>query len=79
MRFLNLVQKHYRVWMTAHFLGKLSTLLIAYISRRRTHKTRHSKLLHILAHIYTYERIGCVKHVLCQLLCKMGLADTCRT
>lgn len=79
MCLLYLVEQHDGVRMTAHLFGELSALLITDISRRRTDKTRHRKLLHILAHVDTYQRVGRVKHILGQLLGQVGLADAGRS
>ncbi|MPM87978.1 hypothetical protein SDC9_135079 [bioreactor metagenome] len=45
--FFYLVEQHDRVGMAAHGFGELPALLIADISRRRSHEARYGVLLHI--------------------------------
>ena len=61
MSLLYLIKQHNRVWLTAHRLGKLSALIVAYISRRRSNKARDGVTLLILAHIYAGHHILIVK------------------
>ncbi len=79
MSLLYLIEKHYRIRTAAHLLGQLSTLFVTHISRRSADKPRHSELLHILAHIDAYQRIGRIKQVFRKLLRQMRLAYTCRS
>ena len=76
MRLLNLVKQHYRVWLTTHRLGELSTLIVTDISRRRSDKSRYGVTLLILTHIYTRHHILIVKEELRQRLCKLRLTHT---
>ena len=76
MRLLHLIKKNDRVGMAAYFLCELSTFAVAYISRRRTYKTRGIELLLVFAHINTNKSVLRAEHQLCQGLCKIGLAYT---
>ena len=78
MGFLDLVEQHDGVGMTAHALSQLSALLIAYVSWRRTNQSRGVETLRIFTHVDTDERIGTAKHKLCQFLGQIGLAHTRR-
>ena len=79
MSLFYLIKENHRVGVTSHFLGELSALLIAYISRRCTHKARHCKFLHKFTHIHTNNRVGRVKQRFSQLLCQICLTYTRRT
>ena len=72
------VEEHHRIGVTTDTLGKLASLFVAYVSRRRTDESRHAEFFHIFAHVDTYERVGTVEEVFGEFLCKMGLADTGR-
>ena len=67
---LDLVEQHHAIGMTAHFLGQLSALLIAYISRRCAYKSRHIEFLHVFAHIDTYQGLVAVEQELGEFLGK---------
>ena len=51
MCLFHLIKQHYAVGLAAHSLCKLSALIIAHISWRRSNETCHRMLLHIFAHI----------------------------
>ena len=76
---LYLVEQHDGVGLAAHLLRQLTTFLISHISWRRSHKTRGVETLGVFAHVNAYQCILRTEHLLCQFLCEIGLADTCRT
>ena len=51
MGLLHFVKQHHAVWFAAHGLCQLSSLVVSNVSWRRSDKTRHGMLLHVLAHI----------------------------
>jgi hypothetical protein len=51
VRLLYLVKKHHRVRLAPEGLGKLTALLLAGVSRRRSDEAGDGVLLHVLAHI----------------------------
>ena len=79
MGLLDLVKKHYRVWLSAHRLCELSALVITDISRRRSHKTAYRVTLLILAHIDTGHHIFVIEEKLCQSLGQFGLSHARRS
>ena len=79
MGFFNLVEQHYTVRVTTHFLGQLAALLVAHIARRRTHESGHIELLHIFAHVHADEGFITVEQELGKFLCQQGLAHAGRS
>ena len=79
MCFLNLIEKYNTVWFTADCLSKLATLLISYISRRRSNQSGYRILLHVLTHINSDHILFIIKQILCQSFGKLCLTYTCRT
>ena len=76
MRLLYLIEKHYGIRFATNSLGELSTLIIAYISRRRTNQTRDTVFLLILTHIDTRHHGLIVEQVIGQCLRQLCLTDT---
>ena len=76
---LYLVEQHYRVWLVPYGFGELTAFVVAYISRRSSHKARRRVFLLIFAHIDTRHQVFVVEEVLSQSLCQFGLAHTCGT
>ena len=76
MSLLYLVKQYHRVWFATHSLCKLTTLIVANVSWRRTDKTTNTELLLILAHINTCHHRLVVEEIFCQSLCKLCLTYT---
>ena len=76
MCLFNLVQQDYRVRLAPYGLGKLSALVVSYVSRRRAHQPAHSMPFLVFAHIYTGYQVLVVEQELGQGLCQFGLAHT---
>src|SRR5680860_1752360 len=79
MRLLDLVEQHNRVGAPAHCFGELASLLVADVSRRRTHQPADGVLLHVLGHVELDERGLVAEHELGQRLGALGLAHTRRS
>ena len=78
VRFLDFVEEHYRVGVTAHLLGELSALLISHVARRRTHQARDVEFFHVLAHVDANQCVGRVEQEFCQSLGEQSLTHTSR-
>ena len=65
--------------MTANSLCQLTTLVIAYISRRRTNQTGYRVFLHVFTHINTNHAAFIIKESLCQGLGQLSFTNTSRT
>ena len=76
MCLLYLIEEHYGVRLAAHSLCELTTLIVAYVSWRRTDKTTYAELLLIFTHIYTRHHRLVIEEVFSQCLCQLRLADT---
>ncbi len=79
VRFLNLVEQYYRVGLTPDGFSKLPTLVVTYISRRRTNQTTHRMGLLIFAHVYSGHHGLVIEQELREGLGKLCLADAGRT
>ena len=79
MCFLNFIEQHNRVGVTAHAFCQLSTFLIAHIARRRADQSRRVETLRIFAHVDTNQGILTAKHELSQFLGEISLTNTRRT
>src|SRR2546423_15408887 len=79
VRLFDLVEEQNRIRRTLHALSKLSTFLMADVTRGRTDQLRNGVLLHILRHIETNHRTLAAKKELCQLARDFSFADTCRS
>ena len=66
MCFLNFIKKKNTVRISPYLFTKLSALVIANISRRRSNQFRHTVFLHIFRHIYADHCLFASKHCLCQ-------------
>ena len=73
---LNLVKQHHAVGLAAYSLCQLTTLVVAYVARRRTHQSRDGMLLLVFRHVDTRHHRLVVEQVLGQGLCQLGLTDT---
>ena len=51
MRFLDLIEKHHRVGLTAHLLGELAALVVPNVARGGPDEPGGGVLLHVLGHI----------------------------
>ena len=76
MCFLDFIEQDNRVGLAPDGFGQLATLIISYVSGRRTDESGYRELLLILAHVDTRHHILVVEHVIGQCLCQFGLADT---
>ena len=76
MRFLDLVEEHDRIRALTHCGGKLATLVIAHVPRRRTDQARHRMLLHVFRHVKGNECILRIEQELCKRFRELGLAHT---
>ena len=75
MSFFDLIEQHHGVGLAAHCLGKLSALIVAHVSGRRSDKARDREFLHIFAHVDTDKALFIIEQRLGKSLCKLGLAD----
>ena len=76
MCLLNLVKENNRVRLAAYSLSQLTTLIIAYISRRRTDESSYTELLLILAHINSGHHRLVIEEIISQCLCQLSLTST---
>ena len=72
MSLFNLVQQNHAVRLTAYRFGKLTALVVAHISRRRSDQTSNRVLFHILGH---HSALG-VKQILGKSLGQFRFANT---
>ena len=79
MGFLNLIEQYNRVGMSPDCFCQLATLLISYISGRRSDQTGYGVFLHILTHIDTHHILFIIEQAGCQCLCKLCLTNTGRS
>ena len=70
------VEKHHGIRSAPYFLRKLTAVVVAHISGRRSHNAGNGKLIHKLAHIETDKRFGRGKQIVCQNLYKLRLTHT---
>ena len=57
VRLFDLVKKDERIWAAAETLGKMTLLLVADITRRRSDKTGKRVFFHIFRHIEAHEGV----------------------
>ena len=76
MSLLNLIEENHTVWLATNSLCQLSTLIIAYVSWRRTYQTGDAELLLILTHIDTCHHRLVIEEIFCQSLGKLSLTHT---
>ncbi len=79
MCFLYFVKKDDAVWSASDGFGELSSLVIAYIARRRTDELRSAMFLLILGHIDTDHCFLIVEEMGCESFCKFCLSHSRRT
>ena len=79
MRFLDFVEQHHTIGVTAHLLGQLAALFIAHIARRRAHEPGDVEFLHIFAHIDANQGLVAVEQELSQLFGQQRLAHARRS
>ena len=79
MRFLDLIEQNNRIRFSAHCLGKLTALLVAYVSRRRSDQTGDGVFFHVFTHIDSNHVVLIVKQLFCQRFCKLCFTDTGRS
>ena len=75
MGLFNLVQQDYGVRLAPYGLGKLSALVVSYVSRRRAHEPAHGVPLLVFAHIDSRNQVLVIEQELGQGLCQLGLAN----
>ena len=73
---LNLIEQDYRVRLTANSLSKLTTLIVAHISWRRTYQSCHAELLLILTHVNTSHHGLIIEKIVGKSFCKLSLTHT---
>ncbi len=76
MRFLDFVEKHYRVGMAADLLGELAAFFVADITRRRADQAGDRVLLHIFGHVDAQHGALVVKQKFRQSAGEFGFADS---
>ncbi len=76
MSLLDFVEQDNRIRFATYGFGKLATLIVAHVSRRRSDQTAHGVLLLILGHINTSHHILVIEEVIGQSLCQFGFTDT---
>ena len=79
MRFLDLIEQNNRIWFSAHCLGQLAALLVAYISRRRSDQTGDGVFLHVFTHIDSNHVVLIIKQLFRQRFRKLCFTDTGRS
>ena len=72
MRFLDLVQQHDAVWISAYGVDEQSSLLEPNVTRWRANQASHGVLLHVLAHVVADKLVAQMNS---QLFGELGLAD----
>src|SRR5258708_18973859 len=73
VRLLDLIEEDHRVRLSAHRLGELSALLVAYIAGRRADEPRDGVALHIFRHVDAHYRALIAQHVPCERFGELGL------
>src|SRR6266852_2422993 len=73
--FFNLVEEDDTVGTAPHYLGKLTSLFVANVARRRTDQSRDTVLLHVFGHVNAYDGPLVVEQELCQGACQFCLTD----
>src|SRR5256885_4328223 len=76
--FLDLIEEDHRVWMPAYLLGQLTTLLIAYIARRRADEPRDTVLFHVFRHVNADHELFVVEKKLRESAGQLGFSDARR-
>ena len=79
MSLFNLIEKHHGIRLTPYSLGKLATLIISHIARRRTYETADGVTLLIFAHVNTGHHVLIIEQELGKSLRKLSLTDTGRS
>ena len=74
MSLLDLVQQQHAVGLATHLLGELAALVIAHITRRRTHQACHGMAFPVLGHVDAQQRTFIAIDGLGQRLGELGLA-----
>ena len=74
MSLFHLIQQHHRAGTCLDPLGKLTSLSVAHIARRRTDEPGYRMFLQIFAHIQTDEPVAAGAKLLCQRLRQTGFA-----
>jgi hypothetical protein len=75
VRLLDLVHQNHAERVVPDRVHQQPALLEPHVPRRRTHEASHGVLLHVLAHVVADELVPEVDG---ELLCQLGLPDTCR-
>ena len=78
MCFFNLVEKNHAVRMSSDLLGKLTSLIITDIPRRRSDQFGYAVLFHILRHIHSDHILFRSEHSLSKSLGQLRLTDAGR-
>ena len=76
MSLFNLVQQNHAVRLTAYRFGKLTALVVAHVSRRRSDQTSNRVLFHILGHIDTDHSALGIEQVLGKSLSQLRFTNT---
>ena len=66
------------VGASSYLFGQLSAFLVADISRRSSHKSRHVEALPVFAHVDTYQCVFCAEHVFRKFFGEISLSHTGR-
>ena len=73
MRLFDLVKEHHRIGLSSDLFGKLSRIVVAHVSGRRSDDSGHRVLFHKLGHIQADERFGRVEKLIGKGLDKLCL------
>ena len=79
MSFFNFVKQNYTIWTTTNCFCKLSTFIVANISRRSTDKSTYGKFFHVLTHINSSKRFFIIEKEVCQSFCKFSFTNPSRS
>src|SRR3989338_6672456 len=76
MSLFNFIKEYNGVRPAPDNLRKLSSLVISYISGRRSDDFRNRMALHIFRHIKPYKGLFIVKHYLCKRFCQLRFSPS---
>ena len=79
MCFLDLIEQHHRVRFSPDSLGKLTTLIVTNISRRRSDQSGYGVFLHILTHIDPNHIRFIIEQSCCKRFGQFRFSDTGRS
>src|ERR1700756_3390137 len=79
MRLFDFVEEHNTIGLTPDRFAKLSSLLVTYVSGRRTDHSSHGVFFHVFAHVDAHYVLFTIKQTLRQCAGQLGLTHTGRS